>query len=460
MDAQTIITEDLKSTYIILQKNGKEVIVGVHARFHSQSRLGRKPVVVVDDSESISIRYLQMQWALGKQSWQYLLYLLDLDELETHSLPDSISVIVHYGGERTNDPRAISEHDVVLTTYGVLASALKNDGEESIYHRVEWHRVVLDEAHTIKSLKTQIARATFTLTASCRWCLTGTPIQNNLQDLYSLFCFLNVEPWCNWAWWSKYIQQPYDSGDSRGLMRVKAILRPLMLRRSKETKDKDGRLIVVLPPIDIRVIECEQSETEQDFYGALFRRSKVQFDQFVAQGKVLHNYASILELLLRLRQCCNHPYLAMSRGNSHEYTDLGKLARKFLETTADLAALNQIIPSRAYVEEVVEGLNKECPICLESADDPVLTPCAHRIVVQKADLITCPSESRFRVDIEKDWKESSKVSKLLEYLERISKSGSRRKSIVFSQGTSFLDLLEIPLRRRKICCLRFDGKLS
>lgn len=71
-----------------------------------------------------------------------------------------------------------------------------------------------------------------------------------------------------------------------------------------------------------------------------------------------------------------------------------------------------------------------------------------------------PSENRFRIDVEKNWKESSKVSKLLECLENIRQSGSGEKSIVFSQWTSFLDLLEIPLKRRKIGFLRFEDKLA
>lgn len=175
-----------------------------------------------------------------------------------------------------------------------------------------------------------------------------------------------------------------------------------------------------------------------------------------------------------------------SRGDSQEYADLNKLARRFLETNPDSATSNQKLPTRAYVEEVVEeirrGENTECPICLESADDPVLTPCAHRMcrecllsswrtpsagvcpicrqLLKKTDLITCPSENRFRIDVEKNWKESSKVTKLLECLENKAKSGLEEKSIVFSQWTSFLDLLEIPLRRKRIEFLRFDGRLS
>ncbi|GFP95905.1 putative swi/snf-related matrix-associated actin-dependent regulator of chromatin subfamily a member 3-like 3 [Phtheirospermum japonicum] len=406
------------------------------------------------------------------------------DELENHSKQDCISIFVHYGGDRSNNPRVIAEPDVVLTTYGVLTSAYKSDNVNSIFHRVEWHRVVLDEAHTIKSSKTQAAQAAFALSSYCRWCLTGTPLQNNLEDLYSLLRFLHVEPWCNWAWWNKLIQKPYENGDHRGLKLVKAILRPLMLRRTKESKDKEGRPILVLPPTDIQVIECEQSEAEHDFYSALYKRSKVQFDQFVAQGKVLHNYANILELLLRLRQCCNHPFLVMSRGDTEKYADLNKLANRFLQSNTETTS--QTVPSRAYVEEVVEGIrngeNTECPICLESADDPVLTPCAHRIcreclltswqspnvgfcpicrqVVRKHELITCPTGSRFRIDVEKNWKESSKIQKLLDCLEKIRKSGCGEKSIVFSQWTSFLDLLEIPLKKRGFEFLRFDGKLA
>nr|XP_010918825.1 DNA repair protein RAD5B [Elaeis guineensis] len=405
------------------------------------------------------------------------------DELEAHSKSGALSVFVHYGGDKTNDPKVISEHHVVLTTYGVLAAAYKSDSEkESIFHKIDWYRVVLDEAHIIKSSKTRVAQSAFALTSHCRWCLTGTPLQNNLEDLYSLLCFLHVEPWCNWAWWHKLIQRPYENGDERGLRLVKSILRSLMLRRAKDTKDKDGRPILVLPPANIQIVECEQSEAERDFYDALFKKSKVRFDQFVAQGKVLHNYASILELLLRLRQCCNHPFLVMSRGDTQQYADLNKLARRFLEGTQSTPSA---VPTRAFVEEVVEGIRRgdgtECPICLESAsDDPVLTPCAHRMCrecllsswrtpsggpcpicrnpLTKADLITCPTESRFQVDVERNWKESSKIMKLFQCLESIRKTGE--KSIIFSQWTGFLDLLEIPLRRRRIGFLRFDGKLA
>ncbi|KAJ1391811.1 SNF2-related, N-terminal domain [Sesbania bispinosa] len=337
------------------------------------------------------------------------------DELETHSKPGSISIFVHYGGGRTNSAELISGYDVVLTTYGVLSAAYRSDGVNSIYHRVQWHRVVLDEAHTIKAHKSQ----------------------NSLEDLYSLYvsCVLNLGATGN---------GPFDYGDPRAIKLVKGILRTLMLRRTKETKDRYGRPILVLPPTDIQVIECEQSETERDFYDALFARSKVQFDQYVAQGKVLNRYANILDLLMQLRRCCNHPFLVMCGSDSQKYADLSRLARRFFQSNTEssdicgqrdplqLEELNKLasrfflksdsashsIQSRGYIDERMPiqllgtSMGGKCPICRQE--------------LKKDDLITSPSECPFEVDTESNLTVSSKN----------------------------------PLRSRGIGYLRFEGKLS
>ncbi|KAJ7559086.1 hypothetical protein O6H91_04G069500 [Diphasiastrum complanatum] len=408
-------------------------------------------------------------------------------EFENHVIAGVLSVYAHYGTDRCKDPKFLLKHDVVLTTYGILQSEYdpSNSGEDGPLHSVHWFRIVLDEAHTIKASRSLSAQAVFRLMADRRWCLTGTPVQNKLEDIFSLLHFLRVEPWSNWGWWNKLIQRPHEEGQPQGLKLLQSILKPLMLRRTKDSTDRDGRPILVLPPAETQVIECELSEAERDFYNALFHKSKVKFDKFVEQGRVLHNYASILELLLRLRQCCDHPFLVFSRGDTGDYADLDKLAKRFMNGGRcdgdDSFAQG---PTKAYIQEVVDDLRKgdkaECPICLEAVEDAVLTPCAHcmcreclfaswrssgsgacplcRQTFNKQELVTVPTSSRFRVDIEKNWTESSKVTSLLQQLESLKKSGA--KSIVISQWTSFLDLLEIPFNRQKLKYARLDGTLS
>lgn len=408
-------------------------------------------------------------------------------EIETHAQPGALSLYVHYGQSRSKDAKVLAQSNVVLTTYGVLASefSIEDAEDNGGLFSVRWLRVVLDEAHTIKSPKSQISMAATALASDCRWCLTGTPIQNSLEDVYSLLRFLKIEPWGSWAWWNKLVQKPFEEGDERGLKLVQSILKTIMLRRTKSSTDREGRPILVLPPADIQVVYCNLTEAENDFYEALFKKSKVKFDEFVEQGRVLHNYASILELLLRLRQCCDHPFLVMSRGDTQEYSDLNKLARRFLKDGLDnVNGQTKDRPSRAYIQEVVDELRKgeqgECPICLEAFEDAVLTPCAHRLcrecllaswrnstcglcpvcrkTISKQELITAPTDNRFQVDVEKNWVESSKVSALMSELGNLQSGGT--KSIVFSQWTAFLDLLQIPLSRSNISFLRLDGTLN
>ena len=121
---------------------------------------------------------------------------------------------------------------------------------------IEWERIILDEAHCIKNTQTIVSAACCSLKAKKRWCVTGTPLQNSLTDVYGLLKFLKHEPWCETSFWKTTISDPLNKAKSgtideknRPILedqvkdvhnRVKRLLAPILLRRTIDTKKADG----------------------------------------------------------------------------------------------------------------------------------------------------------------------------------------------------------------------------
>ena len=173
-----------------------------------------------------------------------------------------LSVDCVYGNSRHSQiQKAIKHNNVLITTYGTVTSEA-NDVENSAIFNTKWFRIVLDEAHHIKNRSTATAKAAFLLDAYSRWCLTGTPIHNSLWDMYSLLRFLGEEPWCNVGWWRHMIDSPFRNGSEAALQRLQAIMQPLLLRRTKASKDKHGKLLVELPHRTEHVFHASFSRPE------------------------------------------------------------------------------------------------------------------------------------------------------------------------------------------------------
>ncbi len=205
--------------------------------------------------------------------------------------------------------------------------------------RIEWFRIVLDEAHIIKDPKTWQSKAVCNLSAQRRTALTGTPTQNRIDDLYALVRFLRLDPFSDRAQWSYWcnttnrltLKTARNSNaplDTVAMARVQTVLKFLAMRRTKETKGPDGRPILSLPPKYQRTAMLTFGDMEKARYDAMHQMYKEDFEEMLRQDTIQQNYATILTEILNLRLTCDHPDLV----------DQGKDLRRLSEGVTSVTA--------------------------------------------------------------------------------------------------------------------------
>ncbi|CAD8052571.1 unnamed protein product [Paramecium primaurelia] len=226
-----------------------------------------------------------------------------IEEIERHTKQNKLEVYQYYKPQSRVKEIQLEVYDIVITTYGVLKKDCTKNG---LLYMYEWERIILDEAHVIKSKSTACAKAASSIQAKCRWCLTGTPIQNHLEDLYSLFHFLQVETFSDYYWFNHYINKQQDKAAKFNLLHE--ILKPLLLRRTKQSESIKSSLN--LPSKQHFIFRVKMSKQEQKFYDTLYLNTckyiKEYFGIGLEQKKKKIRYMHAFQLLSSLRQCCDH----------------------------------------------------------------------------------------------------------------------------------------------------------
>jgi SNF2 family DNA or RNA helicase len=198
-----------------------------------------------------------------------------------------LKVSTYHGPNRVIDEKA----DVTLTTYAILRL------DDEILAAREWDTVVLDEAQNIKNADSQVARASFALKARFRMTLTGTPVENRLDELWSQFHFANPGLLGGRHDFQERYVKRIAEGDLSTLDHLRRRIKPFMLRRLKKDVARE------LPPRTDVVVHCTLNERERELYDAILAATRKEVvDQLASGGNVL----AALEALLRLRQASCH----------------------------------------------------------------------------------------------------------------------------------------------------------
>ncbi|WP_462325583.1 SNF2-related protein [Desulfoplanes sp.] len=240
---------------------------------------------------------------------------------ESRRFTPELSVLVHAGTARTSDRSELVQFDLVLTTYGIL----RNDIE--LLQSVAFAYIILDESQMIKNSEALTAKAARALDGSHRLCLTGTPLENNVGELWSQMEFLNPGMLGSPTHFDKRFAKPISQGDDTSGKALANMIRPFILRRTKEEVATD------LPDKTEETILCAMSDDQVKVYDQVKNHYRSEILAQVDNKGLGRSKIKILEGLLRLRQAACHP------GLLQENDDLtGKL-----QTLMNM--LNKIVPS-------------------------------------------------------------------------------------------------------------------
>mmetsp|Transcript_11585 Transcript_11585/g.17290 ORF Transcript_11585/g.17290 Transcript_11585/m.17290 type:complete len:1036 (-) Transcript_11585:115-3222(-) len=379
--------------------------------------------------------------------------------------PPKPKIIVEYENEK-NDPKAAENKDKKGPLYSMT-----------------FLRIVLDEAHIIRDRKTRQCRACLELKAERRWCITGTPFQNKVDDAYSLLAFLRVEPFTNYQWWTKLVTQPLKNQNEKGMKNLQKIMSLICLRRKKSDKIK-GKNILPLPPKKEIIKKIILSESEQKVYKALASSGKRRFKSIMSKHSIgqKEHFAFVLQMLLRMRQACDDINLVPTRYHN------GFLSNEALDFEEQILTM--------WEENTVD----ECAVCYAKPTDPCMASnCGHMFCktcitekimaaqqsggftkfqcpacdkdIERGDVITHEDMMKLKkIRAERDQKRlealkassyrSTKTKVLIQALQKIKQVDPTFKAVIFSQFTSMLDIVYAVLVKEGYRCSRIDGRMS
>ncbi|KIW33915.1 uncharacterized protein PV07_00729 [Cladophialophora immunda] len=386
-------------------------------------------------------------------------------QIQEHFRRGCVRHTIFYGPDRQQNAN-FQDHDIVVTTYTTVLSEWKNrrvsrsQTESSPLFRTFWHRIILDEAHVIRTKETICAKSIYALQGERRWCITGTPLQNRLTDIFSLLHFLKVHPYDNMLTFQEQILRPWKSRmDEDALKRLQSIWKVITIRR--------GRNVIALPDRIVHTEEVCFTEDER----ALYERARTGVIEVLNNAMDIDSstsgsvYLNALQRINDLRYICNHGVTPPRRREHLEpMQPLGEVLSPLLDEMFEKEAetMNPLCghcgADLLWEEEDRSRFLLTPDICYNSSSSPTCRSC-----LQYEPPSLSPSGSSLSSGV---WsptrlinsmRPSSKIKALVGQIQRLPLND---KCIVFSYWTSSLDAIEEALKQAQIKFCRYDGRLS
>ncbi len=214
---------------------------------------------------------------------------------EAKKFAPHLSKIKYVGNDRKKMGQKIYNYDLIFTTYNLISKDI------DLLKKHQFRYLILDESQQIKNRNSQIFKSINTIAAEHKISLSGTPIENSLNDLWSQMQFINPEILGTYSFFNSYFKIPIEKNkDENRIAELKTIINPFVLRRTK------AEVLTDLPEIVEQIVFCDMTEKQQSWYESeksLVRNELLKIEN-TNQNKIL-----ILSALMRLRQLCNHPKL-------------------------------------------------------------------------------------------------------------------------------------------------------
>ena len=265
---------------------------------------------------------------------------------EAQKFTPDLKVLVLQGANRHQDFDKIPQHDIVLSTYPLLAR------DEELLKQHSYHLLILDEAQNIKNPRAKAAQVVRQLDAKHRLCLTGTPMENHLGELWSLFYFLMPGFLSSQELFNKNYRHPIEKkGDNQLRQKLVNRIKPFMMRRLKTEVAKE------LPAKTTIEVNVDMSESQSKLYEAVRVAMQANIQDIIAKQGFKRSQIAILDALLKLRQVCCHPSLlkldkiSSDKANSAKLEQLIDMVTEMVEEGRKILIFSQFTTMLQLIED-------------------------------------------------------------------------------------------------------------